>query len=64
MVTSPKNFIVPPPRPYPVELKQLLEFTLWLVYGILNGLMAVIIWNGIALVLGCGMFYAKMKWGR
>jgi MtN3 and saliva related transmembrane protein len=36
----------------------------WLVYGILNGLMSVIIWNGIALVLGGGMFYAKMKWGR
>ncbi len=33
----------------------------WLVYGILNGLMSVIIWNGIALVLGCGMFYAKIK---
>ena len=36
----------------------------WLVYGILNGLMSVIIWNGIALALGCGIFYAKMKWGR
>ena len=36
----------------------------WLVYGILNGLMSVIIWNGIALALGCGMFYAKMKLGR
>jgi MtN3 and saliva related transmembrane protein len=37
---------------------------LWLVYGILHGLMSVIIWNGIALVLCCGMLYAKMKWGR
>jgi len=36
----------------------------WLVYGILNGLTSVIIWYGIALALGCGMFYAKMKWGR
>lgn len=36
----------------------------WLVYGILQGLMSVIVWNGIALALGCGMFYAKMKWGR
>ena len=36
----------------------------WLVYGILNGLMSVIIWNGIALILGCGIFFAKMKWGR
>jgi len=36
----------------------------WLVYGILNGLMSVIIWNCIALVLGCAMLYAKLKWGR
>ena len=25
----------------------------WLAYGILNGLISVIIWNGIALILGC-----------
>ena len=37
---------------------------LWLVYGVLNGLMSVIIWNAIAFALGCGMLYAKMKWGR
>jgi len=37
---------------------------LWLAYGILQGLMSVIIWNGIALILGCGIFYAKIKWGR
>jgi MtN3 and saliva related transmembrane protein len=36
----------------------------WLVYGVLNVLMSVIIWNGIALALGCGMCYGKMKWGR
>ncbi len=36
----------------------------WLAYGIMNGLISVIIWNGIALILGCGMLYAKMKWGR
>jgi MtN3 and saliva related transmembrane protein len=36
----------------------------WFVYGILNGLMSVIVWNGIALALGCGMFYAKIRWGR
>ena len=36
----------------------------WLVYGILQGLLSVIIWNGMALALGGGMFYAKMKWGR
>jgi MtN3 and saliva related transmembrane protein len=36
----------------------------WLVYGILNELMSVITWNGIALTLGFGMLYAKIKWGR
>ena len=36
----------------------------WLSYGILQGLLSVIIWNGISLVLGCGMLFAKLKWGR
>jgi MtN3 and saliva related transmembrane protein len=36
----------------------------WLSYGILQGLASVIIWNGISLTLGCGMLYAKLKWGR
>ncbi len=37
---------------------------LWLIYGILYGLMSVILWNGIALVLCFGMLYAKLRWGR
>ena len=36
----------------------------WLVYGILRGLMSVIIWNAISMALGSGMLYAKLKWGR
>ncbi|ABC75902.1 SemiSWEET family sugar transporter [Syntrophus aciditrophicus] len=36
----------------------------WLIYGILHGRIALILWNGIALILGLAMFYAKMKWGR
>lgn len=36
----------------------------WMSYGILRGLFSVIIWNSISLVLGCGMLYAKLKWGR
>lgn len=36
----------------------------WMSYGILRGLFSVIIWNGISLVLGCGMLYAKLRWGR
>jgi MtN3 and saliva related transmembrane protein len=46
------------------SLSLVIGIALWLVYGILNGLMSVIIWNGIALVLGSGVLYAKMKWGR
>ena len=42
----------------------IIGIALWLCYGILEGLLSVIIWNGISLVLGCGMFYAKLKWGR
>lgn len=36
----------------------------WLAYGMMNGLISVIIWNGLALILGCGILYAKIKWGR
>ena len=36
----------------------------WLSYGILQGLLSVIIWNGVSLILGCGMLFAKLKWGR
>ena len=36
----------------------------WFIYGIERGLVSVIIWNGISLALGCGMLYAKLRWGR
>jgi len=36
----------------------------WLLYGLERGLISVIIWNGISLALGCGMLYAKLRWGR
>ncbi len=36
----------------------------WLSYGIVQGLVSVIVWNGISLLLGCGMLYAKFRWGR
>jgi MtN3 and saliva related transmembrane protein len=35
----------------------------WLVYGILFGLFAMIMWNSITLVLASFMLYAKLKWG-
>ena len=37
---------------------------LWFVYGLLLGLPALIIWNGLGLILGFCMLYAKLKWGR
>ncbi len=46
------------------SLFYIIGIALWLIYGILHALVSVIVWNGIALVLGCAMFYAKMKWGR
>lgn len=36
----------------------------WLSYGISSGLPSVIIWNAITLILGFGMLYAKLKYGR
>ena len=36
----------------------------WLSYGILSGLLSVILWNIITLFLGSCMLYAKLKYGR
>jgi hypothetical protein len=44
--------------------KETIGSSLWEVYGILNGLLSAILWNGIALIMGCGMLYAKIKWGN
>lgn len=35
----------------------------WFAYGIVQGLISLMIWNGISLALGCAMLYAKLKWG-
>jgi MtN3 and saliva related transmembrane protein len=45
-------------------LSFILGVTLWLLYGISLRLASVILWNVIALVLGCVMLYAKLKYGR
>jgi MtN3 and saliva related transmembrane protein len=42
----------------------LLGIAFWLSYGISLGLPSVIIWNAITLVLGCGMLYAKLMYGK
>ena len=35
----------------------------WLTYGILFGLLALILWNSITLILALLILYAKFKWG-
>lgn len=37
---------------------------LWLVYGIVLGLIPIIIWNAIGVSLVAVLLYAKMKYGR
>lgn len=55
-------------RSYEISMTFGLSFTIgiffWLVYGIMYGLFSVILWNSIALILGCGLIYAKVKWGK
>ena len=36
----------------------------WLVYGMLLGLWPVALWNTAALLLGCGLAAAKVRYGR
>jgi len=36
----------------------------WLAYGIVFGLFSIIVWNGVAIILGSLMLYAKLKYGR
>ena len=36
----------------------------WLAYGLVLGLLSVILWNAITLVLACAMLLAKLKYGR
>ncbi len=42
----------------------LLGIGFWLAYGIVNGLLSIILWNSVTIVLGGLMFYAKIKYGR
>jgi MtN3 and saliva related transmembrane protein len=38
--------------------------TLWLAYGIVQGLFPVIFWNSASLILVSLLIYAKLKYGR
>ena len=42
----------------------LLGVAFWLVYGIMLGLISLIIWNSIGIVLNSWLLFAKTKYGR
>ena len=37
---------------------------LWLIYGLLLGLLPIILWNAISLCLALSILYAKVKYDR
>jgi MtN3 and saliva related transmembrane protein len=42
----------------------LLGVAFWLAYGIVLGLISLIIWNSIGIVLNSWLLFAKLKYGR
>jgi MtN3 and saliva related transmembrane protein len=42
----------------------LLGIIVWLVYGIVLGLVSLIIWNSIGIILNCWLLFAKIRYGR
>jgi MtN3 and saliva related transmembrane protein len=42
----------------------LLGVAVWLVYGIVQGLVSLIVWNSIGIVLNGWLLFAKVKYGR
>ena len=42
----------------------LLGVAIWLVYGILQGLLSLIIWNSIGIFLNGWLLFTKLKYGR
>jgi MtN3 and saliva related transmembrane protein len=42
----------------------LLGIIVWLVYGIVLGLVPLIIWNSIGIILNGWLLFAKFKYGR
>ncbi len=41
-----------------------LGVAIWLVYGIINNLPSLIVWNSIGIVLNGWLLFAKIKYGR
>ncbi|NWF77458.1 MAG: hypothetical protein HXY36_02520 [Chloroflexi bacterium] len=48
----------------PFTICFILGIAFWLSFGISLGLLSVIIWNATTFVLGWGMLYAKLKYGK
>ncbi len=48
----------------PFTILFVLGIAFWLSYGILLTRPSIIIWNAVTLLLGCGMLYAKLRYGR
>jgi len=42
----------------------LLGIVIWLIYGIVLGLVSIIIWNSIGIALNSWLLFAKLKYGR
>lgn len=42
----------------------LLGITIWLIYGIVLGLVSLIIWNSIGVLLNVWLLFAKLRYGR
>ncbi|OGN94724.1 MAG: hypothetical protein A2Y89_01245 [Chloroflexi bacterium RBG_13_51_18] len=42
----------------------LLGIIIWLIYGIVLGLVPLVIWNSIGIILNSWLLYAKLRYGR
>jgi len=42
----------------------LVGIVFWLVYGIVLGLISLVVWNSIGIVLNSCLLYVKIKYGR
>lgn len=48
----------------PFTILFVLGIAFWLSYGILLNRPSIIVWNAVTLLLGCGMLYAKLRYGK
>jgi MtN3 and saliva related transmembrane protein len=48
----------------PFTLSFLFGDVCWLTYGVLSGLMPVILWNSAGFIFLCMLLYGKLKYGK